>query len=303
LLDPWLRVPRATLFHGLNQWLPERRYAVQVVTLHEHFPSLSTAHSTEEFRRYMAERIEKAVRLADRVIAVSDSVRRRLLAHDPALEGKTRVIHHGVDAPLPVSREEAASFREKVLRFGPAERFFLNVGAIQTRKNVGNIALALRRVPGFRLVLAGGNGYGAEEIRTLVRKEGLQDRILFLGHTPPNALRFLYASATALVFPSFEEAFGMPILEAMSYGLPVITSNTSAMPEVGGNVALYVDPNSVSEIADAMRRVANDEALALQLSRRGRERAGRFRWEDCAARTWELYQEALRECGQAGKPA
>jgi glycosyltransferase involved in cell wall biosynthesis len=75
------------------------------------------------------------------------------------------------------------------------------------------------------------------------------------------------------------------------------------MPEVGGNVALYVDPNSVSEIADAMRRVANDEALALQLSRRGRERAGRFRWEDCAARTWELYQEALRECGQAGKPA
>ena len=105
---------------------------------------------------------------------------------------------------------------------------------------------------------------------------------------------FNISTATALVFPSFEEAFGMPILEAMSYGVPVITSNSSAMPEIGGDAALYVDPHSVSDISDAMQRVADDDALARELSRRGKQRAGQFRWEDCASQTWNLYQEALQ---------
>jgi glycosyltransferase involved in cell wall biosynthesis len=295
LLDPWLRFPRAELFHGLNQWLPERRYPVQVVTLHERYPSPSTSYSTPDFQRYMAERIEKATRSADWIIAVSDSVRQQLLAHDPTLENKIRVIHHGVDPPRLAAQDEMDSFRKSVLGFVDGERFFLNVGAIQTRKNIASIALALRQVPGFKLVLAGGDGYGAEEIRALIRKEGLENRVCFLGHTRPEVLRLLYSTATALVFPSFEEAFGMPILEAMGYGLPVITSDTSAMPEIGGNAALYVDPNNISYIRDAMLLVAEDDTLARDLGRRGRQRAGEFRWEDCASQTWNLYQEALQE--------
>jgi glycosyltransferase involved in cell wall biosynthesis len=243
----------------------------------------------------MAERIEKATRSADWIIAVSDSVRQQLLAHDPTLENKIRVIHHGVDPPRLAAQDEMDSFRKSVLGFVDGERFFLNVGAIQTRKNIASIALALRQVPGFKLVLAGGDGYGAEEIRALIRKEGLENRVCFLGHTRPEVLRLLYSTATALVFPSFEEAFGMPILEAMGYGLPVITSNSSAMPEIGGNAALYVDPNNISYIRDAMLLVAEDDTLARDLGRRGRQRAGEFRWEDCASQTWNLYQEALQE--------
>jgi glycosyltransferase involved in cell wall biosynthesis len=291
LLDPWLPFPSATLFHGLSQRLPEHRYRAQVVTLHERFPPLSQDYSTPEFQRHMGARIEQALRRADRVIAVSESVRQRLLQHDSALAAKARVIHHGVDPPQPVTEQETALFCRRVL--GSSDRFFLNVGAIQVRKNLTNLVLALKQVPGFRLVVAGSDGYGSDAIREFIRMEGLGERVVFTGHLQPDQLRLLYAAATALVFPSFEEAFGMPILEAMSYGLPVITSNCSAMPEVGGDAALYVDPHDVAQIAEAMRRVSEDDRLAQQLREKGRERVRMFRWEDCAARTWKLYRELL----------
>ena len=116
-----------------------------------------------------------------------------------------------------------------------------------------------------------------------------------LGHQPPEVLRLLYSSATALVFPSFEEAFGLPILEAMSYGLPVITSNGSAMPEVAGDAALLVDPQNASEIREAMQRILNDTALASDLSRKGLHRASLFSWEKCAKETYLVYCELLSE--------
>ena len=295
LLDPWLPVPRATLFHGLNQRLPERTFPLRVVTLHEHYPALSGSYSTAEFRQHMSRRIGSAIWRADRIIAVSDSVRQHLVRHEPAVEAKVRVIHHGVDDAAPATPQEQQDFRERVLGLDPQERFFLNVGAVQTRKNIAGIATALRRLPGYRLVLAGADGYGAEEIRSFIRKEAIQDRVLFLGHAGPQVLRLLYSSAAALVFPSFEEAFGLPILEAMSYGLPVITSNVSAMPEVAGDAALLVDPNDISQIGEAMRRVVEDEPLARELSGKGKQRAAQFTWDQCAARTWAVYQELLQE--------
>ncbi|MBI4459255.1 MAG: glycosyltransferase family 4 protein [Acidobacteria bacterium] len=293
LLDSWLALPRATLFHGLNQRLPQRPYPLQVVTIHERFPPPSEGYSTPEFRRHMTSRIESALRRADRVIAVSNSVRAQLLQYDPALDSKIRVIHHGVDPALPVPQLEQDAFRRNVLGLAKGEKFFLNVGAVQFRKNIANIVLALKQLPEFRLVLVGSDGYGAEEVHSLIRKEGMASRVLALGHRQPDTLRLLYSTATALVFPSFEEAFGLPILEAMSYGLPVITSNCSAMPEVAGDAALYVDPQNVSEIRDAMQRVSEDAALASNLSRLGRQRAALFSWEKCGRETWQVYVELL----------
>ena len=144
-------------------------------------------------------------------------------------------------------------------------------------------------------MLAGGDGYGAEAIHSLIEREGLSGHVVRLGHASPDTLRVLYSTATALVFPSLEEGFGMPILEAMSCGLPVITSNCSAMPEVGGDAALYVDPRNVPEISEAMRRVAEDESLASNLRCRGRERASLFTWAKCAEQTWEMYRHILGE--------
>ncbi|MCZ6489672.1 MAG: glycosyltransferase family 1 protein [Acidobacteria bacterium] len=294
LLDPWLPPPRAHLFHGLNQRLPERgKYAVRVVTVHDLFPLASDEYSTRQFQQHFTQIIQKAVSRADWIIAVSDATRRQLLRHTEAADGRIRVIHHGVDPAQPAAQADQDAFRERLLGLSKEEKFFLNVGTIQTRKNVASIAAAMKRLPEFRLVLAGGDGFGADRVHSLIEKEGLAGRILRLGHTVPQTLRLLYSAATALVFPSLEEGFGMPILEAMSYGLPVITSNCSSMPEVAGDAALFVDPGNVQEIGDAMRRVAEDPALAAALGERGKRRAGQFSWERCARETWEVYQEAV----------
>lgn len=291
--EPWIPPRSAVLFHGLNQRLPERSYPWRVVTVHDLFPLTSKTYSTPAFQRRFSGVIQHAVERADRMIAVSEATRNALLRHTRVPEDRIRVIHHGVDSAQPASASEQKAFREQVLQFGPEEKFFLNVGDIQPRKNVSNIVLALKRLPQYGLVLAGGDGFGAAEVHSLIEREGMRERVLRLGHASQETLRLLYSTATALVFPSLEEGFGLPILEAMSYGLPVVTSNCSSMPEVGGEAALYVPPGDVGAIRDAMERLAEDQALAADLARRGKERAKLFTWEKCARQTWEVYQEVL----------
>jgi glycosyltransferase involved in cell wall biosynthesis len=295
--EPWLPPPRAALFHGLNQRLPRRAYPATVVTIHDLFPLTSTEYSSPSFQKRFTEVLQDAVARAGRIIAVSNATRDQLLRHTNAQDSRIRVIHHGVE-PLPeASFDEQRKFRREVLGLAEEEKFFLNVGVIQTRKNTANIVLAAARLPSYRLVLAGADGYGAEAIHALIEKEGVSGRVIRLGHASPDMLRLLYSAATALVFPSFEEGFGMPVLEAMSAGLPVITSNCSAMAEVAGEAAVLVSPHSVAEISEAMRRVAEDGAFASALRERGRKRAATFTWDRCARETWRVYEEVLREGG------
>ena len=295
LLEFWPRPGRARLFHGLNQRLTATPYPERVVTIHDLFPLTSREYSEPGFQRHFSEVLEQTIARADRIIAVSGATRRQLLEHTAAVPEKIRVVHHGVDPPRVPSESGQNIFRERVLGLKAGEKYFLNVGTIQVRKNVLNIALALGRLPGYRLVLAGGEGYGAEQIVAQIEKEGLGGRVIRLGHTSADQLPLLYSTASALVFPSLEEGFGMPILEAMSYGLPVITSNCSSMPEVAGDAALLVDPLSVTQIGEAMRRVAEDPLLAADLGRRGLERIKLFSWEKCARETCEVYQETIKE--------
>ncbi len=295
LLEWWPRPRQARLFHGLNQRLPRTPYPARVVTIHDLFPLTSLEYSKAEFQRHFSDVLRETIARADRIIAVSDATRRELLRHTDASDAKIRVVHHGIDPPQIPSQAEQDAFRERVLGLKPGEKFFLNVGTIQVRKNVANIALALKPLPQFRLVLAGGEGYGAEGIISLIEREGLSGRVIRLGHTAADRLRLLYSTAEALVFPSLEEGFGFPILEAMSYGLSVITSNCSSMPEVGGDAALLVDPRDVAQISDAMRRLADDNLLAQTLRQRGWQRAALFTWEKCARETWAVYREVLPE--------
>jgi glycosyltransferase involved in cell wall biosynthesis len=291
----FIPVPRhADLFHGLNQRLPgHHAYRSRVVTIHDLFPLTSAEYSNPDFQRHFSAILRKTIDHAHRIIAVSDATRRQLLRHTSAVDSKIRVVHHGVDVPQPASAPEQREFRERVLRLESGEQFFLSVGAIQVRKNVRNILLALRETTSIRLVLAGGEGHGAGEIANLIEREGLASRIVRLGHASMAQLRLLYSTALALVFPSLEEGFGFPILEAMSYGLPVLTSDCSSMPEVAGDAALLVNPLDVAEIAGAMSKLAEDEALRADLQRRGYQRAAQFTWQKCAQQTWAVYEEVL----------
>lgn len=282
LQEPWnvRLLSRADVFHGLNQRLPRYRFRRQVVTVHDVFALSSERYSSLDFRRRFSGRIRDAVRRADALIAVSDYTRRQLSLHlgvDPA---RVAVVHHGVDLAPP--RDGSRS---------PETPFLLAVGAVQVRKNTLAAVQALEKLPGpVRLVVAGGAGYGAEEVLDYVRANNLGERVQILGYVDERTLAALYDRATALVFPSLEEGFGLPVLEAMAHGLPVVAAQAGALPEIAGDAALLVDPRDVEALAEACRRVLEDAAFAADLRARGRARAAGFTWEKAAQETLRVYR-------------
>jgi glycosyltransferase involved in cell wall biosynthesis len=171
----------------------------------------------------------------------------------------------------------------------------LHVGAIQTRKNVARLVEAFERLePDWRLALAGSFGYGAERIRARIESSAARERISVLGYVDPDELAAWYARAAIFAFPSLDEGFGMPVLEAMAGGAPVLTSNRSALPEVAGDAAVLVDPEDTEALIEALRGMAGDEALRQELAARGLARARLFTWEKAVRETWDVYEELLR---------
>ena len=147
--------------------------------------------------------------------------------------------------------------------------------------------------PAWRLVLAGSNGYGAEEILARIEGSPARDRILVTGYVSPEELAGWYARAAIFAFPSLDEGFGMPVLEAMAAGVPVVTSNRSALPEVAGDAALLVDPEDTEALGQALRELTVNVDLCRELARRGTARARMFTWEKAVRETWDVYRKLL----------
>jgi glycosyltransferase involved in cell wall biosynthesis len=272
------RAPRwADVFHGLNQRLPHARMRCAVTTFHDLFV-LTGEYSTPEFRRRFAEQARDAAARSDRIIAVSQFTARQaieVLGVDP---GKVRVVHHGVRA-----EGGTAVAREKVI---------LHVGAMQHRKNIVRLVDAFERVDGdWQLVLAGSAGYGAAEIAARIGASRSRERIRVLGYVSRAELANWYARAMIFAFPSLDEGFGMPVLEAMATGTPVIASNRAAVPEVAGDAAWLVDAEDTEELAGAMVALTRDPERRAELSRRGLERAAKFTWAEAVEKTWQVYRE------------
>ncbi|MCU1262436.1 MAG: glycosyl transferase, group 1, partial [Bryobacterales bacterium] len=211
---------RSGLFHGLNQRLPKRRFRKQVATFHDLFV-LTAEYSTPEFRRRFAEQARHAAAEADLIVAVSQFTANQVESLLGVEKSRIRVIHHGVTA------DQTLACPENIV---------LSVGAIQTRKNTSRLIDAFAALPhDWRLVLAGSSGYGSQQI---LEKIAGNPRILVTGYVSRETLAKWYARASMFAFPSLDEGFGMPVLEAMSAGVPVITSNRSALPEVAGDAAI-----------------------------------------------------------------
>jgi glycosyltransferase involved in cell wall biosynthesis len=279
LVEP-LGPRRADLFHGLNQRLPRIKLRRAVATFHDLFV-ISSEYSTPDFRARFRDQAQDAATRADAIIAVSEFTRSQvvtLLGVDPA---KVHVVHHGTR-----ELEYSAGRREKVI---------LTVGAVQTRKNTARLVEAFESVdPGWRLVLAGAaSGYGAEEILARIRKSPAAERILLLGYVSPEELTLWYGRATVFAFPSLDEGFGMPVLEAMAAGVPVLTSNRSALPEVAGGAAILVDPLNTDEIGEALRNLTGSPELRKDLELRGKARAELFTWKQAVQKTWNVYRKLL----------
>jgi glycosyltransferase involved in cell wall biosynthesis len=180
--------------------------------------------------------------------------------------------------------------------------YILSVGTLEPRKNLSTLLAAYatleRSAP--RLVLAGARGWHAQSLAAQVQAPALRERVVLPGYVPDDLLPDLYAGAECFVYPSLYEGFGLPPLEALACGTPVITSTTSSLPEVVGDAALLVEPTRTDELAAALRRILEDEHLRDDLRRRGPLRAARFSWERCARETMQVYQHI---CATAGSGA
>ena len=266
---------RCDLFHGLNQRMPAWRARHAVTTFHDLFV-MTGEYSSAEFRQRFTALAKSAVDRSDLIIAVSRFTAAQVHHLLDVGWDRLRVVHHGVRLqPLPnVAREPIV----------------LSVGAVQKRKNTARLIEAFRAMPApWKLMLAGSTGYGAEEIMA-----DAGPRVEITGYVTDEQLAALYARASIFAFPSLDEGFGIPALEAMSAGVPVIASNTSALPEVCGEAAILVDPLDVDQLASELQRLAADPDLRSQIAKRGRSRAAEFTWDLAVEKTWGVYRELLR---------
>lgn len=273
----------ADLFHGLNQRL-DRRYRRSVATFHDLFV-LTGEYSTPEFRQRFAAQARQAAERSDLLIAVSESTANQVAGLLKVERSRLRVIPHGVRLRRVAAAQGGETAREPIILF---------VGAIQKRKNVQRLVEAFERTPtGWKLVLAGSFGYGAEQILEAAELSSRRADITITGYISDEELERWYDRASLFAFPSLDEGFGIPVLEAMARGLPVLTSNRSAMPEVAGDAALLVNPEETEAIAAGLNRLIADDQLRKDLSRRGLERSSAYTWERAARDTWSVYRELL----------
>jgi glycosyltransferase involved in cell wall biosynthesis len=275
------RAPSAALFHGLNQRLGSARYRRSVSTFHDLFV-ISGDYSTAEFRQRFTTQARDAAQRSDLIITVSAFTARQveqLLGVEPS---RIRVIHHGT---------RAATLAKSPV---PKEPLILNVGAIQRRKNIIRLVEAFEQIGAeWKLTLAGSFGFDSEAARERIERSPRRQDIQVLGYVADSQLEELYQRASILAFPSLDEGFGMPVLDAMARGVPVLTSNVSAMPEIAGEAALLVNPLEVESIADGLRRLTESQALRDTYASAGIARANEFTWEKSVEATWTVYQELL----------
>ena len=269
----------------------------RVVTLHDAIPFVYpegyTWLNTFLQRRYMPHTLA----LTDAVVTVSEASRRDLarFLHIPA--PKLHVVPNA--APAAFRRLPDAAARAVAERYGLRRPFVLFVGALQARKNLPRLFAAMTRVrrsaPQLNLAVVGRSVWGYPSAHELAEQAGLVGGVQVLGHVEDRDLPWLYNAASLLCLPSLYEGFGLPALEAMSCGTPVVCSDVPALAEVTGGAALLVDPRDVDAIARAIETVAGDAALAAELSERGREQARHFSWAAAAERLVGVYQRLLED--------
>jgi glycosyltransferase involved in cell wall biosynthesis len=284
------------LFWSPLQTLPLRLPVPAVATIHDLavllYPETLPARVRWSQLPFLGATVERAARL----VTVSHSTARDLVAAFPAAAGKIEVIWNGVDARWsPADAESIAATRA---RLGADEGYFLYAGTLEPRKNLDLLLdawLALRTAQpeaARPLLLAGPEGWKQGALgRRIAALEPAGVRRL--GRLPLEELREVVAAATAFVYPSLYEGFGLPVAEAMAAGVPVVVSNSSSLPEVAGDAGLTVDVDDAEALADALARVATEPGLAAALGRRGIERARRFGWEDAADRLGAVFRAAL----------
>lgn len=290
---------RLDVFHAPATIIPLQYRGPAVITVHdlaiydhpEWFPP------GQKFSKGLL--VPASLSRATRIIAVSAATKQMIVKKFGTAAQRIRVVHEGVAAPQRIAVAAAAGVFEK---FQIGSRFFLFIGTIEPRKNLQMLTHAFNDVmeqnfPRFRdvqLIIAGAKGWRYESIFRVISHSPWSGSIRVIGYVTEEEKQVLLQRALAFVFPSLWEGFGLPIVEAMRAGAPVITSNISSLPEVGDSACLYISPHNKKALRNAMLLLLTKSAQRKQLSQRGRERARAFTWQRCAQQTHAVYDEVVK---------
>ena len=294
---------KADIIHFFYNWsFPLRKKAPSILTVHDVIP-FTFREAMGLFRNIFLYKpgIRKACRLNDIIATVSDYSKQDIAEKVGVPFEKIRVVPNGLREANP---KDPSLEKELNNRFGINENFVLNVGGIHERKNIAKLIHAFAGLVNHRgysgKLLITGNVSGAPYQRKMkkicdasVRETGMENRIVFTGYVSEQELDSLFRMAGLLIYPSLYEGFGMPILEAMKMGLPVITSNISAMPEVAGGAAYLVDPNSIEDMKSAMSELLQNRILREEMIEKGLGLVHPYTWKNVSERYLELYQEII----------
>lgn len=295
-LPRYVRSSGIKLFHGTNYDVPPWRQCATVLTVHD--LSLLIHPETHEKRRVnrFRRRLPLMTRAANALIVPTESVRREVCEHLGLSGEKVFAVPEAARSCFtPMEFEATEDVRR---RLGISDDFLLTVGTIEPRKNLTTLVSAFeeharaRPLSTLQLVIAGSRGWLSEPLIETVEESPLRKRIVFTQYLNDEELRALYASCRAFVYPSIYEGFGLPPLEAMACGAPVITSRIAALEETTGDAALLIDPTDVGALAVAIADVIDRPELRFTLSATGQKRAAQFTWERTAHMTLEVYDKA-----------
>ncbi|MBN1640114.1 MAG: glycosyltransferase family 4 protein [Anaerolineae bacterium] len=285
-------LPGARLYHATEHLLMPLRTIPTVLTVHDllfrHYPRY---HKLQNYV-YLNLAVPLFCRRADAVIAVSEHTKQDLVRSYGLAPGKVTVIYEAADPRFCVPSSQAIEAARA--RYGLPARYLMTLCAIEPRKNHAGFLRAFeclcRDDRDLYWLVGGRTGWLYEGFFAALERSPVRDRVLMPGYIADEDLAAVYAGALAFVFPSFGEGFGLPVLEAMACGTPVVSSDATSLPEVGGDAARYFAPGDVDQMCVQTRQVIDDPALRAEMRRRGLERANRFSWQRAAHETWSLYE-------------
>ncbi len=289
-------IPGAALFHATEHLLLPLRSVPTVLTVHDLIFRRYPQHHKPLNRWYLNATMPLFCRRADHIIAVSEQTKRDVMAAYGVPADKITVIYEAADARFrPQPPDVVAAARN---RYRLPERYLLFVGTLEPRKNLIRLLAAFERLHAMRLtdalVIVGKRGWLYDEFFARLEASPAKRAVIFPGWVDDADLPALYAGSQALAFPSEFEGFGLPVLEAMACGTPVVCSSTSSLPEVAGDAALLVDPLDVDALTAALSRVLGEPEFAAEMRQRGLRQAAHFSWAQAAQRTLEVYRAQIR---------
>jgi len=284
----------ANVIHFTGQIPKKSGKLPSVATVHDIFNVKHPESVAPEFRvdpRFMS----RALKSMDALIAVSEYTKRDVCDFLDIPENKVKVIHFGVEPKPNINQDTKALTETNKKHFGISGEYILCVGTIETRKNylkmVEAFAIIQKSFPSIKLVIIGGNGWASDQVHEKIKRLQIENSVYCIGYVHPSELGSIYKNASAFVFPSIYEGFGLPVLEAFSFKTPIAISNITSLPEVAGDAALGFNPEDPEDIARKTVRLLEDSDLRKNLIHQGEKRISEFTWEKSAIKTLQVYRD------------